>query len=121
MGMYCSAEPCDTRGGNGSDLMYVGHGGEYTARRRNMCWLLIFPALACLLLTLGLLCYLLWPTNECLDHKDTFQYHWSKDKTMRCGAKGYVSCPPVVQPPVVQPARGPVDPSNCADGEANWP
>jgi len=134
--MYCSAEPCDTRGGNGSDLMYVGqgrgefavepamkyvgYGGDYTARRRNMCWLLIFPALACLLLTLALLCYLLWPTpDECLDHRDTYQYHWSMDKTMRCCAKGFVSCPPPDQPaaPVI---RGPVDPYNCADGEANW-
>jgi len=134
--MYCSAEPCDTRGRNGSDLLYVGqgqgefavepamkyvgYGGDYTARRRNMCWLLIFPALACLLLTLALLCYLLWPTpDECLDHRDTYQYHWSMDKTMRCCAKGFVSCPPPDQPaaPVI---RGPVDPYNCADGEANW-
>jgi len=135
--MYRSAEPCDAScGGNGSDLVYVGqgrgefavepamkyvgYGGDYTARRRNMCWLLIFPALACLLLTLGLLCYLLWPTDECLDHKDTFQYHWSKDKTMRCCAKGYVPCLPIEQPQA-QPPKGPVDPFNCADGEANWP
>jgi len=134
--MYRSAEPCDAScGGNGSDMVYVGqgrgefavepamryvgYGGDYTARRRNMCWLLIFPALACLLLTLGLLCYLLWPTDECLDHKDTYQYHWSKDKTMRCCAKGYISCPPPIAVPM--PARGPVDPFNCADGEANWP
>jgi len=129
--MYCSAQPCDTMGQSGSNLMYVGqgqgefaveptmkyvgYGGDYTARRRgNWCWLLLFPALACLLLTLGLLCYLLWPTpDECLDHRDTYQYHWSKDKTMRCCARGFVSCPP-------DEPRGPVDPFNCADGKLNW-
>jgi len=83
--------------------------------------LLIFPALACLLLTLALLCYLLWPTpDECLDHKDTYQYHWSTDKTNRCCARGFVPCI-TPEAPAAPVNRGPVDPFNCADGEANWP
>jgi len=132
--MYCSAEPCDTRS-QGSNLMYVGqgqgefaveptmkyvgYGGDYSVRRRNWCWVLIFPALACLLLTLGLLCYLLWPTpNECLEQRETYQYHWSKAKTLRCCHLGFVDCPDFVTPTL--PPRGPVDPYNCADGKANW-
>jgi len=135
--MYCSGEPCDTRGGNGSDLMYVGqgrgefavepamkyvgYGGDYTARRRNMCWLLLIPALALLMLLLWIL-WVSWPSDECQEQRETYQYHWSKAKIMRCCARGIVPCP---EPPTIAPQapvpRGPVDPYNCADGQANWP
>jgi len=103
-------------------MKYVGYGGDYTARRRNMCWLLIFPALACLLLLLGLIWYF-WPREECLYQREAYQYHWSKDKIMRCCARGFVSCPTTPPPPpfTAPVIRGPVDPFNCADGQANWP
>merc|ERR1712137_576303 len=101
-------------------MKYVGYGGDYSVRRGpNICCLVVSSALGLLLLLLGLLCYLFWPTNECLVQMHTYQHHWSLDKTMRCCAKGYVQCP--VQP-TQQPAGpvGPVDPFNCADGVLNW-
>jgi len=135
--MYCSADPCATGGADRGDLVYVGagrgefavepamkyvgYGGDYGVRRgNNICCLVVSSTAGLLLLLLGLLCYLLWPTDECLVQIHTYQHHWSLDKTRRCCAKGYVTCP--VQPtqqPVQQPA-GPVDPFNCADGKLNW-
>jgi len=135
--MYCSADPCATGGRQGSDLVYVGggqgefavepamkyvgYGGDYAVRRpRNLCCLVVGAALSTLLLTLGLICYLLWPTpDECLLQKETYQFHWSLDKTTRCCARGFIACPQQ-RVAVVAAARGPVDPFNCADGKANW-
>jgi len=98
-------------------MKYVGYGGDYSVRRGpNVCCLVVSSASGLLLLLLGLLCYLFWPTNDCLVQIHTYQQHWSLDKTMRCCAKGYVQCP--VQP--TQPPTGPVDPFNCADGLLNW-
>merc|ERR1712203_865152 len=94
-----------------------------TARRRNMCWLLLFPALACLLLLLGFIwiCWP-WPTpDECLENRDTYQYHWSTIKIKRCCARNFVPCP--VEQGDARPdfsPRGMVDPFNCADGFRDW-
>jgi len=141
--MYCSADPCATGGTDRGDLVYVGggrgefavepamkyvgYGGDYGVRRgNNICCLVVSSTAGLLLLLLALLCYLWWwPTDECLVQIHTYQHHWSTDKTWRCCAKGYVTCPvqpsqpPTQQPPVQQPA-GPVDPFNCADGKLNW-
>merc|ERR1712066_1078179 len=92
-------------------MKYVGYGGDYSVRRPgwNIC-LILGPALA---LLLALLCFIFWPRDECLVHKDNYLYHWSMGKTMRCCARGYVACPR-------DDDRGPVDPYNCADGFNNW-
>merc|ERR1712150_40499 len=103
-------------------LKYVGYGGDYTPRRTpgNLCCL-ILPALACLLLTLGLLSWLFWPSaEECLVHQDNYKYHWSTEKMSRCCARGFIPCrsSPLLHPTAMP--EGPVDPFNCADGVLNW-
>jgi len=137
--MYCQANTCGTDGGMqrgleyvGSgqgefavepQMKYVGYGGDYSVRRvgGNACCIILGPALACLLLTLGLLCYMFWPAvvaEECLEHRELYQYHWSLQKTYRCCTRGFVECPAqTTQEPI---ASGPVDPFNCADGVLNW-
>merc|ERR1711920_934552 len=140
-GMYCQVDSCATSGTGRGDLeyvgcgrgdfavepamKYVGYGGDYSVRRGpNICCIVVSSASGLLLLLLGLLCYLFWPTNECLVQIDTYQQHWSLDKTRRCCARGYVPCifvePPVTPPPPPPPPAGPVDPFNCADGAINW-
>jgi len=140
--MYCSSDPCATGGTDRGDLVYVGggrgefavepamkyvgYGGDYGVRRGggNICCLVVSSTAGLLLSLLALLCYLFWATDECLVQIHTYQQHWSLDKTMRCCAKGYVTCPAqptqrLAQQPAQQPA-GPVDPFNCADGKLNW-
>jgi len=106
-------------------MKYVGYGGDFSPRRTSATCLILGPALACLLLLLGLLSYLLWPGDECLKDKDNYLFQWSPDKIARCCAKGYIACPPPVVetypgPVGTEPPRGPVDPFNCADGLLNW-
>merc|ERR1719288_169559 len=106
-------------------MKYVGYGGDYTPRRTpgNLCCVILLPALACLLLTLGLLSWLFWPSlDECLIHQDNYQYHWSSEKIARCCARGFVACRSNTAPPTPapRPPEGPVDPFNCADGFLNW-
>jgi len=109
-------------------MKYVGYGGEYTIRRpaSNFCCMILFPALACLLLTLGLLCWLFWPAEECRVQLDNYQYHWSTEKIARCCERGFVPCrtytapPPSPSPPPFIAPEGAVDPFNCADGFLNW-
>lgn len=138
--MYCSTDNCAAGGRDRSDLVYVGpghgeftvepqmkyvgYGGDYGVRRMGgccgPCCLILGPLLGCLLLSLGLLCYMFWPGGDECQNTTDYLYHWSTQKTMRCCMKGYVACP--VQTTTFVPVinSGPVDPYNCADGFLNW-
>jgi len=111
--------------GQGSHILeptyrYVGYGGDFAPPRRDFTCLITTCCLLSLLLLIPLLLWLLAsPTNECNVDQANWQYHWSKDKQLRCCASVGIGCP-LSQPQAPQAAPGPVDPFNCALGDENW-
>jgi len=123
-------------GGQGGDLMYVGagqggyvqettyryvgYGGDFSNARRRRDFTLIITAVSlALLMLLGILCWLFWPTIDCNDGAANWKFMWSNTKQDYCCRTVGLGCP-VFEGTTPTPPPGPVDPFNCAEGLLNW-
>jgi len=97
-----------------STYRYVGYGGDFSNVRRRRDFTCLITTLLLSMLLLLLAWWWLWPTDECFEDQQDWQYKWGRARQMRCCARVGIGCDKATPPP------GPVDPFNCASGYLNW-